>query len=98
MTMSLAHLTGRVMNAVSDNESGTASGVNNAVSRLAALLAIAVFGLIQGQNLYPPNYYAKPEPKFSPVERIERADTFFAATHADIRFRSGRAFYPQEAV
>jgi hypothetical protein len=34
------------MNSVDQSRAGTASGVNNAISRIAALLAIAVFGAL----------------------------------------------------
>jgi antirestriction protein ArdC len=60
------------------------------------LKGYTVFNVEQIEGL-PEHYNAKPEPRFTHVQRIDHAEAFFAATQANIRYRGGRAYYAQEA-
>lgn len=51
-----------------------------------------VFNVEQIDGL-PEHYYAKPEPVIDPARRIEHADSFFAATGAEIGHGGNRACY-----
>ena len=53
-----------------------------------------MFNVEQIEGL-PEQYYVKPEPKFTAVQRIDHAEAFFASTRADIRYRGGQAYYAQ---
>lgn len=54
-----------------------------------------VFNVEQIEGL-PAHYYAKPEPRFSPIQRIDHAESFFGNLHADIRHSGTQAYYAQE--
>jgi antirestriction protein ArdC len=51
-----------------------------------------VFNVEQIEGL-PEHYYPKPAPRSGTVQRIERAETFFAATRAVIRHSGTQAYY-----
>jgi antirestriction protein ArdC len=51
-----------------------------------------VFNVEQIEGL-PTHFYALAEPQIDPVQRIEHAESFFAATGADIRHGGNQAYY-----
>lgn len=59
------------------------------------LKGYTVFNVDQCDGLPASDNAAPAEPPSSPMQRIEKADAFFAATGADIRHGGGRAFYAQ---
>ena len=54
-----------------------------------------VFNVEQVDGL-PEHFYGKPAPRLDPVQRIDSAETFFAATGATIRHGGNRAYYAIE--
>jgi hypothetical protein len=51
LSMTVAPLTATILEAVPSAQAGIASAVNNAVSRVAGLVAIAAIGLVAGPDL-----------------------------------------------
>ena len=63
--------------------------------KIAFMKGYTVFNAEQCEGL-PAQYYARPEAPALPLPaRIDAADTFFAATRADIRHGGTRAYYAQ---
>jgi antirestriction protein ArdC len=67
---------------------------DNVEREIPFLKNYTVFNVEQIEGL-PEQYYAEPQIRFTPVERIAHADAFFAATQADLRHRGHQAFYSQ---
>ncbi|WIJ25685.1 MFS transporter [Devosia sp. RR2S18] len=90
MGMVVSPLSTAVMTSISDGDTGTASGVNNAVARVAGLFAIALFGVVVAQvferALGPvaelPIFFGLPAEGLSAAQesaRVNASDTAFAA-------------------
>jgi MFS family permease len=67
MATSVAPLTTTVMGAVDERHAGIASGINNAVSRTAGLLSIAVFGIVM-TGVFARDFNARIQPLEIPPE------------------------------
>jgi antirestriction protein ArdC len=78
-------------NAITRTEHDDATG-QDVEREIPFLKGYTVFNVEQIEGL-PAIYHAKAEPKLTPVERIARAEEFFAATKAVINYGGGRAFY-----
>ncbi|MBE3558117.1 MAG: MFS transporter [Ktedonobacteraceae bacterium] len=103
MTITVAPLTTTVMGAVEQHHAGTASGINNAVARVAGLLAIAVLGIVMAtiftQNLeshlmllhLPPSVQHSIEAQYVRLAAIQLPATD-PATQATLKKAIGEAF------
>ena len=81
MSVTVAPLTTTVMSAVEAVHAGVASGVNNAVARVAGLLAIAVFGVVLTQT-----FDARVRP---PLDRLALAAPARAAVERELPKMAG---------
>ena len=81
LAISVAPLTTTVMNSVDVSLTGAASGINNAASRVAALLAVALFGFIMAsvfdRDLHRRLEHAALAPRV--IEAVEQQRTRLAA-------------------
>lgn len=63
-----------------------------AAQEIPFMKGYTVFNVEQIEGL-PEKFYAPAEPRLDPVQRIDHAEKFFAATGADIRHSGNRAYY-----
>ena len=104
MAVTVAPLTTVVMNSVSQDRAGTASGINNAVARVAGVLAIAVLGIVMvkafGSRLnhslahfsLPPAVLEQLQADEIRLAGLHVPDGLNAATSAAIKQSVGEAF------
>ena len=85
MTVSVAPLTTLVMSSATQNRAGAASGINNAVSQTAALLAIAVSAPIFFAcfRIALPNQMKAAGVSPSVVQQLQRQETLLGAIKTD---------------
>lgn len=76
---------------ITRNEIDDATGEESTRS-IPFMKGYTVFNVEQVEGL-PGHFYARPPARSEPMPRIERAESFFAATRADIRHGGGRAYY-----
>jgi len=81
MAITVAPLTTTVMTAAETGHAGAASGVNNAVSRVAGLLAIAVFGVVLVQT-----FAAQVRPR---IDRLDLPRSDLAAIERELPKMAG---------
>jgi EmrB/QacA subfamily drug resistance transporter len=77
MSITVAPLTAAVLSAVDSSQEGTASGVNNAVARVAGLLAIAALGVVASRSFEASLASRLAQPGFSEAAR--------AIPHSELR-------------
>lgn len=82
-------------NSITRRETDEVSG-DELMREIHFMKGYTVFNVEQIEGL-PAHYYAKPEPRFTPVQRIEHAESFFTNLRADIRHGGTQAYYAQES-
>ena len=81
MAITVAPLTTTVMSAVDARHAGAASGVNNAVARVAGLVAIAIFGVVLARS-----FDARVQPR---LDTLALSSTARAETDRELRKLAG---------
>jgi antirestriction protein ArdC len=76
---------------ITRNETDEASGIESE-RNIPFMKGYTVFNVEQVEGL-PAQYYAPAQPPLEPLQRIARANEFFAATAADIRSGGAMAYY-----